>query len=190
MWKYEKKLQYPVDVKNKDLKIAKILYDGLGGPDGELGASLRYLQQRYTMPDNKGKALLTDIGTEEINHIEIISTLIHQLTKDATIDEIKEADFSSNFSKHGLGIYPSDSSGNPFTAATIGITGDYLADLVEDMAAEQKARAGYEHMMSLTKDKDVLGPLAFLREREVVHFERFKELYEYYLNQKQNKQPK
>ncbi len=190
MWKYEKKLQYPVNIKSKDLRIAKILYDGLGGADGELGAAIRYLQQRYTMPDEKGRALLTDIGTEELGHVEIISTMIYQLTKDATIEELKDAGLDTNYSSHGKGIYPSNSNGVPFNVASIGITGDYIADLAEDMAAEKKAKAGYEHMMTLTKDNDILAPLSFLHQREVVHYARFKQLFDYYVKMNEMKQPK
>ena len=143
MWKYEKKLQYPIDIKKKDLKMAKNIITQLGGANGELGASLRYLSQRYSMPDNKGKALLTDIGTEELGHAEMISTMVYQLTKDATIDEIKKAGLESMYTEHGLGIYPTDSNGVPFTVAYYAVTGDALADLSEDMSAEQKARATY-----------------------------------------------
>lgn len=180
MWKYEKKLQYPIDIKKKDLKMAKNIITQLGGANGELGASLRYLSQRYSMPDNKGKALLTDIGTEELGHAEMISTMVYQLTKDATIDEIKKAGLESMYTEHGLGIYPTDSNGVPFTVAYYAVTGDALADLSEDMAAEQKARATYENLINLTNDPDLLAPLSFLRQREIVHYQRFKELFNEY----------
>ena len=180
MWKYEKRLQYPVNIKNKDVKLAKILVTQYGGANGELGAAFRYLNQRYTMPDNRGKALLTDIGTEELAHVEMISTMIYQLLKDATIEELKEAGLDSHYAEHKKALYPTDANGVPFTVSYFATTGDPLADLMEDMAAEQKARAVYENLIDLTKDKDVLGPLLWLRQREIVHFERFKELYEMY----------
>lgn len=153
-----------------------------GGANGELAAALRYLNQRYTMPDNRGKALLTDIATEEFAHIEMISTMIYQLLKDATVDEIKKAGLDSHYAEHNLALYPTDANGVPFTVAYFATTGDPLADLSEDMAAEQKARAVYENLIDLTDDPDVIGPLLWLRQREVVHFNRFKELYDYYKN--------
>lgn len=188
MWKYNKKLQYPINIKNKDLKMAKYLYSQYGGPDSELGAALRYLNQRFTMPDDKGKALLTLIGTEELGHLEMIGTMIYQLTKNATIEEMKQAGLGGLFAQHDSGLFPADAMGVPFTASYIETTGDFIADLESDMAAEQRARATYEHLMDLTNDIDVLGPLSFLREREVVHYQRFKELRNYYLdNQIQRK---
>ena len=180
MWKYQKKLQYPINIKKKDLKMAKLLVTQYGGSNGELGAALRYLNQRYTMPDNKGQALLTDIGTEELAHIEMISTMIYQLTKGATADEMKQAGLGSNFAEHGNALFPTDANGVPFTAAYFATTGDPLADLAEDMAAEQKARAVYENLIDLTNDPDVIGPLLWLRQREIVHYARFKELFETY----------
>ena len=180
MWKYEKMLQYPINIKNKDLRMAKYLITQYGGPNGELGAAWRYLSQRYTMPDERGKALLTDIGTEELSHVEMISTMVYQLMKGATLKELKEAGLDSMYAEHGYGIYPTDSNGIPFTAAYFASTGDPLADLSEDMVAEQKARATYENLINLTDDYDVIGPLLYLRQREIVHFARFKELYDYY----------
>ena len=182
MWKYEKMLQYPINIKNKDLRMAKYLITQYGGPNGELGAAWRYLSQRYTMPDERGKALLTDIGTEELSHVEMISTMVYQLMKGATLKELREAGLDSMYAEHGYGIYPTDSNGIPFTAAYFASTGDPLADLSEDMAAEQKARATYENLINLTDDEDVIGPLLYLRQREIVHFARFKELYDYYKN--------
>lgn len=182
MWKYEKMLQYPINIKNKDLRMAKYLITQYGGPNGELSAAWRYLSQRYTMPDERGKALLTDIGTEELSHVEMISTMVYQLMKGATLKELKEAGLDSMYAEHGHGIYPTDSNGIPFTAAYFASTGDPLADLSEDMAAEQKARATYENLINLTDDYDVIGPLLYLRQREIVHFARFKELYDYYKN--------
>ena len=180
MFSYNKRLQYPVDIKKKDLKMAKYLVTQYGGSNGELAASLRYLNQRFTMPDDKGKALLTDIGTEELAHVEMISTMIYQLLKDATLEELKEAGLDSHYAEHGKGLYPTDSNGVPFTVTYFATTGDPLADLSEDMAAEEKARATYENLIDLTNDPDIIGPLLWLRQREIVHFQRFKELYEMY----------
>lgn len=180
MWSYQKRLQYPINIKNKDLRMAKLLVTQYGGSNGELAAALRYLNQRYTMPDNKGKALLTDIGTEELAHIEMISTMIYQLIKDATLEELMEAGLDSHYAEHNKSLYPTDSNGVPFTATYFATTGDPLADISEDMAAEQKARAVYENLIDLTDDPDVIAPLLWLRQREVVHFNRFKELFEYY----------
>ena len=160
--------------------MAKYLVTQYGGSNGELAAALRYLNQRYTMPDEKGKALLTDIGTEELAHIEIISAMIVQLTKDATLKELKEAGLDTHYTEHGIGLYPTDSNGVPFTVTYFATTGDPLADLSEDMAAEQKARAVYENLINLTKDEDVIDILLYLRQREIVHFNRFKELYDEY----------
>ena len=182
MWIYEKKLEYPVNIRKRDLKMAKYLMAQYGGPDSELGACIRYLNQRYTMPDNKGKALLTDIATEEFGHVEMLQTMIYQLTKDATVEELINAGLGSNFAEHGMGIFPTDASGVPFTVAYFSATGDILADLSEDMAAEQKARAVYENLIDMTDDPDIIGPLLWLRQREVVHYDRFKELYDEYIN--------
>ena len=180
MWKYVKALEFPINIKKKDLKMAKYLVTQYGGANGELAASLRYLNQRYTMPDDKGKALLTDIGTEELAHVEMISTMIYQLMKDATLEELKEAGLASHYAEHGKGLYPTDANGVPFTVAYFATTGDPLADLSEDMAAEQKARATYENLINLTSDQDVIDVLLYLRQREIIHFERFKELYDEY----------
>ena len=181
MWIYQKRLQYPVNIKKKDLRLAKYLVTQYGGSNGELAAALRYLNQRYTMPDDEGKALLTDIGTEELAHLEMISTMVYQLGLGATIEEIKEAGLESYYTEHGLSVYPIDASGVPFTAAYFAVTGDPVADIAEDMAAEQKARAIYEHLMDLTDNPELLAPLSFLRQREIIHFERFKELYDKYV---------
>lgn len=181
MFKYQKMLEYPININKKDLKMAKLLADQLGGYAGELGAALRYLCQRFTMPDEKGKALLTDIGTEELGHIEMISTMITQLLKDASLKEIKENGLESWYVAHKKGVYPMDSNGVPFTAAFIASTGNPIVDLEEDLAAEEKARAAYENLMDLTNDENILAPLNFLRQREVVHYARFKELRDYYL---------
>lgn len=180
MFKYKKMLEYPINIKKKDLKMAKLLNAQLGGSDGELGASLRYLCQRFTMPDERGSALLTDIGCEELGHVEMISTMVRELIKDASIEELKENGLDTYYISHGRGIYPMNQDGIPFTTAYIASTGDALVDLMEDMAAEEKARKTYENLMDLTSDPDLLAPLSFLREREIVHYNRFKELLEYY----------
>ncbi|MBQ8871534.1 MAG: manganese catalase family protein [Bacilli bacterium] len=184
MWKYEKKLEYPVNIRKKDLKMAKYLMAQYGGPDSELAASLRYLNQRYSMPDDRGKALLTDIANEELAHIEIIAAMISQLTKGASIDELEKAGLGGHYSMHDHGLFPANPNGVPFTSSYIETSGDYIADIESDMAAEQRARATYEHLMDMTDDIDILAPLSFLRQREVVHYQRFKELRNYYLEKK------
>ena len=189
MFSYQKRLQYPVNIKKKDLRMAKLLVTQYGGSNGELAAALRYLNQRVSMPDNVGKALLTDIGTEELGHVEMLQTMIHQLVKDATIEELEEAGLSSHYAEHAKGLYPTDANGVPFTVAYFATTGDALADISEDMAAEQKARAVYENLIDLTDDPDVIGPLLWLRQREIVHFARFKELFDYYSNKNNNITP-
>ncbi len=151
-----------------------------GGANGELAAAMRYFSQKFTMPDDKGKALLNDISVEELGHCEMICTMVSELTKNATLKELEEAGLASYYADHNKGIYPIDASGVPFTATYFAVTADPIADLMEDMAAEQKARAVYENLIDLTDDEDILAPLLFLRQREVVHFNRFKELYEYY----------
>ena len=180
MWQYQKKLQYPVDIKRKDLRMAKYLVTQYGCSNGEMAAALRYLNQRYTMPDERGKALLTDIGTEELAHIEMISTMIYQLVKGASLEELRQAGLDTHYAEHNRALYPTDANGVPFSVMYFATTGDPIADLYEDMAAEQKARAVYENLIDLTTDPDVIGPLLWLRQREVVHFNRFKELCDYY----------
>ena len=180
MWKYDKKLQYPINIKSKDLRFAKVLVTQYGGSNGELAAALRYLNQRYSMPDDRGRALLTDIGTEELAHVEMIQTMISQLMANATIEEIKAAGLDSHYAEHKKGLYPTDSNGVPFTVAYFATTGDPIADLEEDLAAEQKARAVYENLIDLATDSDIIGPLLWLRQREIIHFNRFKELLEEY----------
>lgn len=180
MFKYEKVLEYPINIKKKDIKMAKLLVSQFGGSDGELSASLRYLTQRFIMPDEKGKALLSDIGTEELGHVEMICTMIEQLIKDASIKEIKDAGLEEWYVSHKKGVYPMNQSGVPFTAAYIASTGNPIVDLQEDLAAEEKARVTYENLMDLTTDESLLAPLSFLRQREVVHYARFKELLDYY----------
>ena len=180
MFKYVKMLEFPINIKKKNMKMAKYIISQYGGPQGELGAAIRYLNQRFTMPDNKGKALLTDIGTEELNHVEMICTMLYQLTKGASIEEIKKAGLDSYYTEHGLDMFPENTNGVPFTTAYISSVGDPLADLSEDMAAEEKARSIYENLIDLAEDNDVIMPLLFLRQREIIHFERFRELYKDY----------
>ena len=190
MFNYNKRLQYPVNIKKKDLRMAKYLVTQYGGSNGELAAALRYLNQRYTMPDAKGKALLTDIGTEELAHVEMISTMVYQLMKDASLEELREAGLDTHYAEHSKALYPTDANGVPFTVTYFATTGDPLADISENMAAEQKARAVYENLIDLTNDPDVIGPLLWLRQREIVHYARFKELFEHYEKMfKQNKLP-
>lgn len=184
MWKYEKKLQYPVNIKKKDLNLAKCILTQYGGPAGELAAAFQYLDQRYNMPDDRGKSLLTDIGTEELGHVEMICTMVYQLMKDATKEELISAGLDGMYAEFGKSLFPSDSMGNPFSMTYIKVSGDYIADIESDMGAEQRARATYEHLMNLTDDADVLGPLSFLRQREIIHYQRFKELRDYYLSNK------
>lgn len=180
MFKYAKRLQYPINIKKKDINMAKQLITQYGGSNGELAAALRYLNQRYTMPDQKGQALLTDIGTEELAHVEMISTMVYQLLKDATVEEIKAAGLAPHYAEHKNALYPTDANGVPFTVAYFATTGDPLADIMEDMAAEQKARAVYENLIDLTDDPDVIGPLLWLRQREIVHYNAFEDLFNYY----------
>ena len=180
MFKYEKMLEYPINIKKKDLKMAKLLVTQFGGPDGELGAALRYLSQRFTMIDDKGKALLSDIGTEELGHVEMICTMIRALIKDASIEELKKYNLDSWYTQHHKGVYPTDANGIPFTASYISVSGNPIVDLQEDLAAEEKARVTYENLMDLTDDESLLAPLSFLRQREIVHYNRFKELLDYY----------
>ena len=175
MWIYEKKLQYPVNIKNPNPKLAGVIISQLGGPDGETGAALRYLNQRYTMPSAEAIGVLTDIGSEELGHQEMIAAILYQLTKGLTPAEIKAGGFDKYFVDHTLGIYPTSASGMPFTAAALQSKGDAVADLCEDLAAEQKARVTYDNILRLSDDPDVSDVIRFLRQREVVHFQRFGE---------------
>lgn len=173
MWSYEKKLQYPVNIKNPNPKLAKLIITQFGGPDGELGAAMRYLSQRYTMPYNEAIGILTDVGTEELAHMEMICAIVHQLTKGLTEQEILDQGFADYFVDHTTGLYPVAASGVPWSANTFQSTGDPIADLSEDLAAEQKARKTYDNILRFTDDRDVADPIRFLREREIVHFQRF-----------------
>lgn len=178
MWTYEKKLEYPVNIKNPNPAIAKFIISQVGGPDGELGASQRYLQQRYSMPYDEAKGLLTDVGTEELAHLEMVSAIIHQLTRNMTIEEIKAAGMEAYFVDHTAGVYPQAAAGFPFDALSFAVKGDVITDLHEDMAAEQKARTTYDNIIRMVDDPDVLDPIRYLREREIVHFQRFGETLE------------
>lgn len=175
MWIYEKKLQFPVNIKKPDPKAAQIIISQYGGPDGESAASFRYLSQRYSMPDKKVSGLLTDIGTEELAHLEIIAAMVHQLTRNLTPEQIKESGFAPYFVDHTLGVWPQAAGGIPFNACEFQVKGDPICDLTEDMAAEQKARVVYDNLLRLLDDPDIVAPLRFLREREIVHFQRFGE---------------
>ncbi len=175
MWMYEKKLQFPVNIKNPNPKLAMAIITQLGGPDGELGAALRYLNQRYTMPYDQVIGILTDIGTEELAHMEMIATIVYQLTRNISMEEIKASGFDSYFVDHTTGIYPVSAAGVPFSTAYLAVKGDPIADLTESMAAEQKARVTYDNILNLADDPDVINPIKFLREREIVHFQRFGE---------------
>ncbi len=175
MWTYEKKLQYPVKITRPNPKLAQIIITQYGGPDGELGASLRYLSQRFAMPWAELKGLLTDIGTEELGHLEMIGAIVYQLTRNLTVEEIEKAGFDKYFVDHTAGVYPVAASGAPFTAAYLQSKGDVLTDLHENLAAEQKARTTYDNILRFTDDPDVADAIKFLRAREVVHYQRFGE---------------
>ena len=178
MFVYEKKLQYPVRIKNPNPALAKFIISQYGGPDGELGASMRYLSQRYSMPHPSLKAVLTDIGVEELSHLEMVGTIIHQLTRNMTVDQVKRAGFDTYFVDHTAGVYAQAAGGWPYNAASFAVKGDVIADLSEDMSAEQKARVTYDNILRMADDPDVIDVIRFLREREVVHFQRFGEAME------------
>ena len=175
MFQYEKKLQYPVNIKNPNPKYAQIIISQYGGPDGELGASLRYLSQRFAMPYAELKGLLTDIGTEELGHLEMIGAIVYQLTRNLSMEEIKKSGYDTYFVDHTTGVYPLAASGMPFTATYLQSKGDVITDLHENLAAEQKARTTYDNILRLVDDPDVREPIKFLREREIVHYQRFGE---------------
>ena len=175
MWTYERKLQYPINIKNPNPAMAKFIITQYGGPDGEIGASLRYLSQRYSMPYRKVAGVLTDIGSEELGHFEMVSTIVHQLTRNMTIEQIKEAGFEDYFVDHTSGVYAQAAAGFPFDALCFASKGDAITDLTEDMAAEQKARTTYDNILRMVDDPDVIEPIKFLRQREVTHFQRFGE---------------
>ncbi|MDO5344921.1 MAG: manganese catalase family protein [Lachnospiraceae bacterium] len=173
MWNYEKRLEYPVNIKTPNAKIAQIIISQYGGPDGEMGASMRYLSQRYTAPNRTTMAVLTDVGTEELAHLEMVATIVHQLTRDLTPEEIEKSGFAPYYVDHTVGIWPQAASGMPFSSSQFQSTGDPLTDLFEDLAAEQKARTTYDNILRLVKDPEVADPIRFLRAREIVHFQRF-----------------
>ncbi len=187
MWMYDKKLEYPILIKNPDPALAKLIVTQYGGPDGELGAAVRYLSQRFSMLTPQARATLNDIGTEELGHLEMVGTIVRQLIEGLTDREIEEGGFAPYYVDHGLAVYPMSAGGVPFSAATLQSLGDPITDLTENMAAEQKARSTYEYLIRMTDDPDVIGPLKFLREREIVHFQRFGEclgIVQDYLDQK------
>lgn len=175
MFFYDKSLEYPLNIKKANPKAAQIIISQYGGPHGEIGASLRYLSQRYSMPYPELKAILTDIGTEELGHFEMVASMVHQLTRGLTEEQIRQNGFDTYFVNHTAGVYPQNSDGVPFSALTLASTGDLLADLNEDLAAEQKARLTYDNILRLVDDPDVREPIKFLREREIVHYQRFGE---------------
>ena len=175
MFIYEKKLQYPVKIANCNPKLASFIISQYGGPDGELGASLRYLSQRYSMPYSEQKAVLTDIGTEELAHLEIVAAIVHQLTRNLTAEELEEQGFGPYYIDHATGIWPQAAGGVPFNACEFQSKGDVITDLFEDLAAEQKARSTYDNILRVVTDPDVCEPIRFLRKREIVHFQRFGE---------------
>ena len=170
MWGYEKRLQFPVNITSPNAKLAQAIISQYGGPDGEMGASMRYLSQRYAAPYREVASILTDIGTEELGHLEMVATIVHQLTKGLSMEEIEESGFANYYVDHTIGIWPQAASGMPFSAAQFQSTGDIIADLMEDMAAEQKARLTYDNILRLIHDQEVCEPIKFLRAREIVHF--------------------
>ena len=173
MWFYEKQLQYPVKIKNPNPKLASVIISQLGGPDGELGASMRYLHQRYSCPYDKVTGILTDVGSEELGHLEMVAAIIHQLTKNLTLEQIDGTPFAAYFVDHTTAAYPVAASGVPFDMKYVGVKGDILTDLNEDLAAEQKARTTYDNILRLSDDPDVNDVIKFLRAREIVHYQRF-----------------
>ena len=175
MWNYEKRLQYPVKISQTNPKIAQVIISQFGGPDGELAASMRYLSQRYTMPYKEVTGILTDIGTEELGHLEMIGAIVYQLTRNLSMEEIKKSGYDTYFVDHTTGVYPLAASGMPFTATYLQSKGDVITDLHENLAAEQKARTTYDNILRLVDDPDVREPIKFLREREIVHYQRFGE---------------
>ena len=175
MWIYEKKLEYPVHIKETNPKLAQLIISQYGGPDGEAGASFRYLSQRYSMKDRRVAGVLTDIGTEELAHLEIVGAMVHQLTRDLTPEEIEKSGFAPYYVDHTLGVWPQAAGGIPFNACEFQVKGDPITDLMEDLAAEQKARSVYDNLLRLISEPDIVEPLRFLRAREIVHFQRFGE---------------
>lgn len=175
MWSYERRLQFPVNIKEPNAKLAQVIMSQYGGPDGEMGASMRYLSQRYAAPYPEVAAILTDIGTEELAHLEMVASIIHQLTKNLSMEEIENSGLVAYYTDHTIGIWPQAAGGIPFNACEFQSKGDIITDLQEDLAAEQKARSTYDNILRLIKDADVCEPIKFLRQREIVHFQRFGE---------------
>ncbi len=175
MWNYEKRLQFPVNIKEPNAKLAQVIISQYGGPDGEMGASMRYLSQRYSMPYKEVAGLLTDIGTEELGHLEMVATIVHQLTRNLSMEEIEKSGFANYYVDHTIGVWPQAAGGVPLNACEFQVKGDIITDLHEDMAAEQKARSTYDNILRLIKDPDICEPIKFLRAREVVHYQRFGE---------------
>ena len=175
MWIYEKKLEFPVHIKEPNPKLAQLIISQYGGPDGEAGASFRYLSQRYSMKDRRVAGVLTDVGTEELAHLEIVGAMVHQLTRDLTPEEIEKSGFAPYYVDHTLGVWPQAAGGIPFNACEFQVKGDPITDLMEDLAAEQKERSVYDNLLRLISEPDIVEPLRFLRAREIVHFQRFGE---------------
>ncbi len=175
MWSYEKRLQFPVNIKQPNAKLAQVIISQFGGPDGELAASQRYLSQRYATPHREVAGILTDIGTEELAHMEMVCAIVYQLTKDLSMEEIEASGFDKYYVDHTTGLWPQAAGGVPFNACVFQSKGDVITDLFEDMAAEQKARTTYDNILRLVHDSDVCEPIKFLRQREIVHFQRFGE---------------
>lgn len=175
MWNYEKRLQFPVNIKTPNAKLALFIMSQYGGPDGEIGASMRYLSQRFTMPNRIAMGTLNDIGTEELAHLEIVSTIVHQLTRNLSMEEIEQSGLGAYYIDHIVGIWPQAAGGVPFNACEFQSKGDPITDLFEDLAAEQKARSTYDNILRVVKDSEVAEPIRFLRAREIVHFQRFGE---------------
>lgn len=175
MWSYEKRLEFPINITQTNPEIAQVIMSQYGGPDGEIGASMRYLSQRYTIPYREISGLLTDIGTEEMSHFEMIAAIVYQLTKDVTMEEIASSGLDKYYTDHGLALWPQSAGGVPFNACEFQSAGDIITDLSEDMAAEQKARKTYDNILRLVKDEEIAEPIRFLRAREIVHYQRFGE---------------
>ena len=176
MWNYEKRLQFPVNITNPNAMLAQAIISQYGGPDGEMGASMRYLSQRYAAPYREVASVLTDIGTEELAHLEMVATIVHQLTKNLSMEEIEKSGFANYYVDHTVGVWPQAAGGVPFNACEFQSKGDIITDLMEDMAAEQKARTTYDNILRLVRDEpEVCEPIKFLRAREIVHFQRFGE---------------
>lgn len=175
MWNYEKRLQYPVNIKTPNAKLAQFIMSQYGGPDGEIGASMRYLSQRFTAPNRMAAAVLNDVATEELAHLEMVSTIVHQLTRNLSMEEIENSGLGPYYIDHTVGVWPQAAGGVPFNACEFQSKGDIITDLHEDMAAEQKARSTYDNILRVVTDYDVCEPIKYLREREIVHYQRFGE---------------